>query len=67
MMIAFFRDLIRMEMMKELLELEYAPARRALRSAGLSERALRRMMPDQRVAALEHARLNPYDYIYLSC
>ena len=39
----------------------------ALRSAGLSEHRLRKMDPDQRVAALEKANLDPYDYIYLAC
>lgn len=37
-----------------------------LRSAGLDEAALRRMDPDERVAVLEKARLDPYDYIYLA-
>ena len=49
------------------LEAEYAPLRRKLRSAGLDEAVLRRMDPDDRVAALEQARLDPYDYIYLAC
>jgi hypothetical protein len=40
---------------------------RALRQAGLKEETLRRMDPDDRVAALEGAGLDPYDYIYLSC
>lgn len=38
-----------------------------LRKAGLDEEALRRMDPDDRVAALEKANLDPYDYIYLAC
>ena len=46
---------------------EYGPRRTALRRAGLREAALRRMAPDDRVAALEQARLDPYDYIYLAC
>lgn len=33
--------------------------------AGLDEETLRRMEPDERVAALERANLDPYDYIYL--
>ena len=45
---------------------EYAPLRRELRMAGLSEKALRKMDPDERVAALEQAKLDPYDYIYLA-
>ena len=36
-----------------------------LRMAGLDEQTLRRMEPDDRVAALERANLDPYDYIYL--
>ncbi len=36
-----------------------------LRSAGLDEQALRAMEPDDRVAVLERAHLDPYDYIYL--
>jgi hypothetical protein len=39
----------------------------ALRMAGLDENTLRRMDPDARVAALEQANLDPYDYIYLAC
>lgn len=37
-----------------------------LRKAGLDEKALRRMAPDDRVATLERAGLDPYDYIYLA-
>lgn len=36
-----------------------------LLSRGLTEEKLRRMSPNDRVAALEKARLDPYDYIYL--
>lgn len=46
---------------------EYEPFRDALSAAGLSEEALRKMDPDDRVAALEAAHLDPYDYIYLAC
>lgn len=46
---------------------EYAPLREKLTGAGLDEAALRRMDPDERVAALETARLDPYDFIYLAC
>ena len=35
--------------------------------AGLPESQLRSMDPDDRVAVLEAAHLDPYDYIYLSC
>ena len=38
----------------------------ALHRAGLDEETLRRMDPDDRVAALEKANLDPYDYIYLA-
>lgn len=41
--------------------------RLALVLAGLREEKLRAMAPDDRVAALEKARLDPYDYIYLCC
>ena len=41
--------------------------RLALVLAGLKEEKLRAMSPDDRVAALEKARLDPYDYIYLCC
>ena len=37
-----------------------------LARAGLDEKSLRRMDPDDRVAALEKAGLDPYDYIYLA-
>ena len=46
---------------------EYEPLRVELLHAGLSEEQLRQMDPDDRVAALEEARLDPYDYIYLAC
>ena len=49
------------------LSAEYRPLRRALVQAGLSERQLRKMQPQQRVQALEQANLNPYDYIFLAC
>ena len=37
-----------------------------LARAGLDEKTLRRLDPDDRVAALEGAGLDPYDYIYLA-
>ena len=64
MIISFFRNGRDWE---RALEAEYAPLRRQLHSAGLSEEVLRQMDPDDRVAALEAARLDPYDYIYLAC
>lgn len=38
----------------------------SLARAGLDEKKLRRMEPDDRVAALEGAGLDPYDYIFLA-
>lgn len=49
------------------LDAEYEPFREKLEGAGLDEKQLREMDPDERVAALETARLDPYDYIYLAC
>lgn len=49
------------------LDAEYEPMRKELERAGLDEETLRRMEPDDRVAALEQARLDPYDFIYLAC
>ena len=49
------------------LDAEYEPLREKLEGAGLDEKSLREMDPDDRVAALEQARLAPYDYIYLAC
>ena len=49
------------------MDAEYELLREELDLAGLSEEQLRRMDPDERVAALEQALLDPYDYIYLSC
>ena len=46
---------------------EYEPYQDELSLAGLSEEILRSMDPDARVAALEQAKLDPYDYIYLAC
>ena len=46
---------------------EFEPVHEELRLAGLDEKALRQMDPDDRVAALEQAELDPYDYIYLAC
>lgn len=41
--------------------------REELSLAGLNEAELRKMDPDDRVAALEQVQLDPYDYIYLAC
>ena len=50
-----------------IMDAEYEPYREELLLAGLSEETLRNMDPDARVAALEQAELDPYDYIYLAC
>lgn len=52
---------------QQALDAEYEPFREELSLAGLSEDALRSMDPDDRVSALEQAKLDPYDYIYLAC
>ena len=49
------------------LDAEFEPYREELALVGLSEAELRKMDPDDRVAALEQAKLDPYDYIYLAC
>ena len=49
------------------MDAEYEPYQEELRLAGLDEEGLRNMDPDERVAALEQAHLDPYDYIYLAC
>ena len=49
------------------LDAQYRSFREELRQAGLNERKLRKMDPDDRVRALEQAKLDPYDYIYLAC
>lgn len=46
---------------------EYEACRLELLGAGLDEDVLRDMDPDDRVAVLERASLDPYDYIYLAC
>ena len=46
---------------------EYEPFREELSLAGLDEEELQKMDPDDRVAVLEQARLDPHDYIYLAC
>ena len=51
---------------EQAMDAEYEPYQEELRLAGLDEERLRKMDPDDRVAALEQAKLDPYDYIYLS-
>ena len=70
MIIEFLRELLRVNVLPpedQAVDAEYEPACDELSLAGLDEEALRRMEPDDRVAALEQARLDPYDYIYLAC
>ena len=70
MIIDFLRELMRnhpLHSVERALDAEYEPYRAELSLAGLSEEQLRQMDPDDRVAALEAARLDPYDYIYLAC
>lgn len=70
MIIQFLTGLLRVKPLlpRDLaMDAEYEPARKELRMAGLSEARLRKMAPDDRVAALERAKLDPYDYIYLAC
>lgn len=66
-MIGFLRKLFPVNMEERVLDAEYEPYREELRFAGLDEEQLRQMDPDDRVAVLEQAKLDPYDYIYLAC
>ncbi len=52
---------------ERMLSLQLRRQRLQLRRAGLRETVLRKMKPDERVAALEQAQLDPYDFIYLAC
>ena len=67
MTIDFIHHLIQVKKREALLDAEYKPYRSQLQRAGLSERKLRRMDPNDRVRALERAKLNPYDFIFLAC
>ena len=69
MMIDFFRKFTHTPSYPEdkALDAEFEPYREELALAGLDEAELRKMDPDDRVAALEQAQLDPYDYIYLAC
>ena len=51
---------------ERMLERELGPLRRKLSRAGLKEKVLRNMDPDERVAALEGASLDPYEFLYLA-
>ena len=59
--------LLKPRFFEEVLDAEYEPYRETLADAGLDEEELRNMDPDDRVAVLEGAHLDPYDYIYLAC
>ena len=67
MIIKLSKDLLHWNEEEEVLDAEYEPFRDQLRLAGLSEEELRKMDPDDRVAALEQVNLDPYDFIYLAC
>ena len=67
MIIKFLEDFLHWKQGEEVLDAEYEPFRDQLSLAGLSEEELRKMDPDDRVAALEQADLDPYDFIYLAC
>ena len=63
----FFRALFQKTPKGPVMHAEYEPYQEGLRLAGLDESGLRKMDPDDRVAVLERANLDPYDYIYLAC
>ena len=67
MIVGFLRGLFSTHPEERILDAEYEPFREELTLAGLSEEELRNMDPDDRVAVLEQACLDPYDYIYLAC
>ena len=67
MMIDFFKKLLSDRSAESAIDAEYEPFREELVLVGLSEDTLRKMDPDDRVAALERAKLDPYNYIYLAC
>lgn len=67
MIIEFLRELFHANPEEQVLDAEYEPYRDELSLAGLDEEELREMDPDDRVAVLEQAKLDPYDYIYLIC
>lgn len=65
MTIAFLQHYLQNRKWDALLQAQYRPYRQQLHRAGLSERKLRGMTPDDRVRALEAAQLNPYDFFFL--
>ena len=66
-MITFLKALFHGNTEGLIIDAEYEPYREELAQAGLTEAQLRQMDPDARVAVLEQAHLDPYDYIYLAC
>lgn len=67
MIITFLRELFHINPEEQVMDAEYEPYRDELSLAGLDEEELRQMDPDDRVAVLEQADLDPYNYIYLAC
>lgn len=67
MILAFLRELFHAKPEETVMDAEYELYREELSMAGLDEELLRQMDPDDRVTALEQAKLDPYDYIYLAC
>ena len=67
MIIKFLEDLLHRNEEEEVLDAEYEPFRDQLSLAGLREEELRKMDPDDRVAALEQANLDPFIFLYLAC
>lgn len=67
MIIKFLEDLLHWNEEEEVLDAEYESFRDQLSMAGLNEEELRKIDPDDRVATLEQANLDPYDFIYLAC
>ena len=59
MIIKFLEDLLHWNEEEEVLDAEYEPFRDQLSLAGLSEEELRKMDPDDRVAALSRQTLTP--------
>jgi len=67
MIIGFIKELFHVNPEDRAMDAEYEPLRDELSLAGLNEEELRNMDPDDRVAVLEQAKLDPYDYIFLAC
>ena len=67
MILTVVQNLFHGNLFDPVMDAEYEPYREELRLAGLREEELRQMNPDERVAVLEQANLDPYDYIYLAC